>query len=240
MMAPPGPGSRRNQPCWINSAGIQRLALSALLRIAASGPAQPAGERCEMCAEPIGEEHQHVVNLESRSLMCTCRACYLLFTDRGPSCATAPSRPLPLVPGPSSWTGRSGTSWRSRWAWPSCSTTRCWGAPSLSIPARQAPRSRNCPWTPGPGSSRPTLSSPCCARHGGAADPRTRPRPGPGALPSGADRYVLRTGRPPARVWKGFDGGQESRQELAGFFDRISSRSRPAPAPPRQTRRTPG
>jgi len=32
-----------------------------------------------MCAEPISETHQHVVNLESRALMCTCRACYLLF-----------------------------------------------------------------------------------------------------------------------------------------------------------------
>ncbi len=33
-----------------------------------------------MCAEPIAETHQHVVNLESRVLMCTCRGCYLLFT----------------------------------------------------------------------------------------------------------------------------------------------------------------
>ena len=39
------------------------------------------GERCEMCAEPITDEHQHVVNLESRALMCTCRGCYLLFTS---------------------------------------------------------------------------------------------------------------------------------------------------------------
>ncbi|BAX92974.1 DUF5947 family protein [Mycobacterium shigaense] len=44
-------------------------------------PAQPAGERCEMCAEPIGDEHQHVVNVAGRQLMCVCRACYLLFTD---------------------------------------------------------------------------------------------------------------------------------------------------------------
>ena len=34
-----------------------------------------------MCAEPIPEAHQHVVDLESRSLLCTCRPCYLLFTD---------------------------------------------------------------------------------------------------------------------------------------------------------------
>ena len=34
-----------------------------------------------MCALPVAEEHQHVVNLDSRVLMCTCRACYLLFTS---------------------------------------------------------------------------------------------------------------------------------------------------------------
>jgi hypothetical protein len=43
--------------------------------------AQQAGERCEMCAEAIADEHQHVVNLEGRQLMCVCRGCYLLFTD---------------------------------------------------------------------------------------------------------------------------------------------------------------
>ena len=36
--------------------------------------------RCEMCAEPTGTEHGHVVNVESRALLCTCRSCYLLFT----------------------------------------------------------------------------------------------------------------------------------------------------------------
>ena len=33
-----------------------------------------------MCAEPIADEHQHVVDVQSRELMCTCRGCYLLFT----------------------------------------------------------------------------------------------------------------------------------------------------------------
>jgi hypothetical protein len=42
---------------------------------------EPAGERCEMCSESIADEHQHVVNVASRQLMCVCRACYLLFTD---------------------------------------------------------------------------------------------------------------------------------------------------------------
>jgi hypothetical protein len=53
-----------------------------LARIRASrGAPQPVGERCEMCSEQISDEHQHVVNLEGRQLMCVCRGCYLLFTD---------------------------------------------------------------------------------------------------------------------------------------------------------------
>ncbi|HET7073038.1 MAG TPA: DUF5947 family protein [Mycobacterium sp.] len=43
----------------------------------------PAGERCEMCSELVADEHQHVVNVTGRQLMCVCRACYLLFTDGG-------------------------------------------------------------------------------------------------------------------------------------------------------------
>ena len=36
-----------------------------------------------MCAEPLGDGHSHVVNLDSRQILCTCRACYLLFTHQG-------------------------------------------------------------------------------------------------------------------------------------------------------------
>jgi hypothetical protein len=57
-------------------------AYDVLARIRANRTApQPAGERCEMCSEAIAEEHQHVVNVEGRQLMCVCRGCYLLFTD---------------------------------------------------------------------------------------------------------------------------------------------------------------
>jgi len=59
-------------------------AYDVLARIRASrATPQPAGERCEMCAEPIADEHQHVVNVQGRQLMCVCRGCYLLFTDTG-------------------------------------------------------------------------------------------------------------------------------------------------------------
>ncbi|HSE07094.1 MAG TPA: DUF5947 family protein [Nocardioidaceae bacterium] len=56
--------------------------LSSLRRITSTRPPPVTGERCDMCAEPIADEHSHVVDLESRALMCTCRGCYLLFTDQ--------------------------------------------------------------------------------------------------------------------------------------------------------------
>ena len=52
----------------------------ARIRSARTAP-QPVGERCEMCSEQIADEHQHVVNVEGRQLMCVCRGCYLLFTE---------------------------------------------------------------------------------------------------------------------------------------------------------------
>ena len=58
-------------------------AYDVLARIRGSRTAPPAaGECCEMCAEHIADEHQHVVNVEGRQLMCVCRGCYLLFTDQ--------------------------------------------------------------------------------------------------------------------------------------------------------------
>ena len=41
------------------------------------------GELCEFCTEPLRDEHSHVVNVETRSLMCACRACYFLFAPEG-------------------------------------------------------------------------------------------------------------------------------------------------------------
>ena len=45
--------------------------------------APPPGESCEMCGTALVDEHSHVVNLDSRRLLCACRPCYLLFTREG-------------------------------------------------------------------------------------------------------------------------------------------------------------
>ena len=47
---------------------------------APAGPADSAPEKCELCAAEVPAEHGHVADLESATLICACRACYLLFT----------------------------------------------------------------------------------------------------------------------------------------------------------------
>jgi hypothetical protein len=47
-------------------------------------PPQPAAEeQCELCAEPIAPEHRHLLDLETRRLLCACRACTILFDRSG-------------------------------------------------------------------------------------------------------------------------------------------------------------
>ena len=55
----------------------------ALKRFLAPRPAARSGEHCELCREAVAEEHQHVVSVDTRALLCACRACYLLFTHEG-------------------------------------------------------------------------------------------------------------------------------------------------------------
>jgi hypothetical protein len=38
-----------------------------------------AGQRCDMCAGPIREQHRHVLDEQRGELMCTCQGCTLLF-----------------------------------------------------------------------------------------------------------------------------------------------------------------
>jgi hypothetical protein len=77
--------------------------LAVLRRIRQAPPAPPPGERCEMCGEPVGAEHSHVVDVANRALLCTCRACSLLFAypDARLAYKAVPDRyralePLPL------------------------------------------------------------------------------------------------------------------------------------------------
>lgn len=62
--------------------------LVGLRRLSRPAPEPPvteadAVERCEMCSTEIADRHGHVADLEGHRLLCTCRACFLLFTGSG-------------------------------------------------------------------------------------------------------------------------------------------------------------
>jgi hypothetical protein len=46
---------------------------------------QVVEELCELCSEPIAPEHRHLLNVSTREIMCTCRACSILFHQEAAS-----------------------------------------------------------------------------------------------------------------------------------------------------------
>lgn len=211
-------------------------AYDVLVRIRAnSRSAQPVGERCDMCAEQIAEEHQHVVNVEQRQLMCTCRGCYLLFSD--------PHAKLKYRAVPDRYL-----------RFPDFTLDRR-GWESLQIPVglafffRNSELGRTVAFYPGPaGATESELDLDAWGTISGAdtrlnmladdveallvrvpdrehADPE---------LNATADCYLVPidacyefVGRL-RMLWRGFDGGQQVREFVDEFFDRISARSKVA------------
>jgi Family of unknown function (DUF5947) len=58
-------------------------------------------EQCELCGHPVPAEHRHVLNLDTRELLCACRSCSLLFDRRaagGGHFRLVPDRRLVLEP----------------------------------------------------------------------------------------------------------------------------------------------
>jgi hypothetical protein len=53
------------------------------LRVDNSGvvPLQPVTARCELCGTPLGAEHEHLFNLDSRELAAACEGCAAVFSD---------------------------------------------------------------------------------------------------------------------------------------------------------------
>jgi hypothetical protein len=207
--------------------------LAVLARVRANRPAPSAQERCEMCAEDIGEAHQHVVDLVGRGLMCTCRPCYLLFTAEGAELRyrAVPNRYL-SYPDFALFAGQ-------------------WD--ELEIPVGLAfflPNSvlgRTVAFYPGPaGATESELPL-------GAWDRIVDANPALGRLAPDVEALIVRmpersAGDSPAvavaygvpvdrcyelvgalrMTWRGFDGGQEARALLGAFFADLAARSVPA------------
>ncbi len=52
---------------------------------ATAAAAEVAQERCELCSEPIPPEHRHLLEVSTREIMCSCRACSILFDRKAAS-----------------------------------------------------------------------------------------------------------------------------------------------------------
>lgn len=51
----------------------------AALRRYAQAATDARMEQCELCSEPIPAEHRHLLEVQTRQLLCVCRACSILF-----------------------------------------------------------------------------------------------------------------------------------------------------------------
>lgn len=201
--------------------------LDVLRRIAANRPAVAANERCDMCAEPIADTHAHVVDVRNRSMMCTCRACYLLFThdDATLSYRSVPSRYLSF-PG----FGISSGQWDD-----------------LSIPVSVAfffshsTLGRVVAFYPSPaGATESELpldawtdivaANPALATMSDDVEAVLLRKQGEAfscfLVPVDACYELVGHLR---RLWRGFDGGQDVHRQLDDFFADIAARSSPAP-----------
>jgi hypothetical protein len=225
-------GGVSNGGAW-SAGGPNASALAVLQRITTSRPLPPTGERCEMCAEPITETHSHVVNLASRGLMCTCRGCYLLFTAEKAELRyrAVPQRYLSfpdfrLLP--------------EQWE-------------ALEIPVALAfffansVLDRTVAFYPGPAGATESELPLGAWNDVVAANPALRVLApdveallvrAPDRERTGFDCHLVPVdacyelvGRL-RRVWRGFDGGRDARDQMAEFFSDVEARSRPAPAAP--------
>lgn len=203
--------------------------LTRIRRDAELAPPPPVpGERCELCNEVIGDVHGHLVDVEVRSLMCACRGCYLLFMSSGAGGGhfrAVPDRVL---------------------AFPDLTfTPGQWDA--LQIPVSVAffflnsSLDRVCAFYPGPAGAtesllsldtwaevveaNPTLASlePDVEAFLVRADPKRSIPPECYLVP--IDRCYELVGEL-RKGWRGFDGGQEARAALDGFFDRVRAEAR--------------
>ena len=199
-------------------------ALDVLSRIRAGRPAPSPYERCEMCAAPMADEHQHVVNVGSRSLLCTCRPCYLLFTADDATLAyrAVPDRYL-------SFADLAVPVWEE-----------------LELPVGTAflfvnsTLERVVAFYPGPaGATESELSLDAWERVVAGSPELGTLRPDVEALLVHSSGQTVEAFLVPIDVcyelvghlrtlWRGFDGGQDVRHRLEEFFDRVRARSRPA------------
>lgn len=221
-----------------------------LARFVNARPRAAPGEACEMCAAGIPDDHRHVVDLERRSLLCTCRGCALLFErtgdgDQVPAHRLADARPHSQIPAHR----HPGARYRTvpdRYVAiaPFTLPGHAWAA--LQIPVGIAfvvantQLERTVAFYPSPGGATES-ELPL-----DAWDDIVAANPALADVEPDVEAVLLRTGEgdPTCHVvpvdrcyelvgalrmhWRGFDGGAEVRDQITAFFDDVSARARPA------------
>ena len=181
-------------------------------------------ERCQLCASPIDETHPHLVRLDTRALLCCCPACHLLFGQKGAGGGKFRAVPQRYLHQP---VQLSLADWEA-----------------LQIPVRMAFLFHNSTlgkivaFYPSPAGATESLLSLEAWREVEARAPLVAEmEPDVEALlvrgePHGErletflvpiDTCYELTGRV-RRLWRGFDGGDEARAELARFFAALRTR----------------
>jgi Family of unknown function (DUF5947) len=205
---------------------------------AAAGPAsagQPADageEHCEFCATGIPAGHGHVADLEQSSLMCACRACYLLFTNPGAGRARYRSVPDRYLRDPERTLGPA------EWD-------------ELQIPVglafflyRSEPGELSCFYPSPAGATQCALDLPAWQRVAAGHPLLGQAEPDVEAVlinqdeSAGIEYFIVPVdacyelaGRL-RMLWRGFDGGTEARQSIAEFLADVRRRAKDAPRDP--------
>jgi hypothetical protein len=62
-----------------NSNRQGQFSIAALRRFV---PRRAPVEQCDLCSEPVASQHEHLVEPESRKIVCACQACAVLFSSQ--------------------------------------------------------------------------------------------------------------------------------------------------------------
>jgi hypothetical protein len=185
--------------------------------------APAVGEACDMCGAAIGATHPHVVGLDTRRLLCCCRACYLLFTHQGAAGGTyraVPERYRRLedaqvserqwdalqIPVGIAFVFVNSTLGRTVAFYPSPA-----GATESQLPLDTW--SEIVAANPALGTMEPDVEALLIGKTAGGCDAYLAPIDACYELVG-----VIR------QHWKGFDGGQEARERIRAFFDGLRDR----------------
>jgi uncharacterized protein DUF5947 len=211
--------------------------LGALSRFARRGRAAPTGEElCALCSAPVAPAHPHVVDLTARTVECACRACALLFAHPGAGARfrTVPTRVLEdprhavaeadwaalEIPVRLAFLFRSSAAGRWLAVYPSPV-----GATESALPLDAWARV-SAGWRLA-ALAEPDVEALLVRGEAHAGQGRGGGGQGPlRCMLVPIDRCYELVGRI-RRTWRGFDGGDEVRREIDGFFAELSRRSRP-------------